>query len=255
VEEGQLSLDDPIGRFDPSSTEPSATVRQILTHTSAGPAGLVFAYRPDRLGSLAFVIRTCTGASFRAAVVNLLDRLAMVDSVPGSDVTHLVPPADGVSPQGVARYTSVLGRLAIPYAVDTGGHATLSQYAPITLTPHDGLISTVLDFAKFDLALRSSVLLQPETLTAAWRAPLDDNRQPLPHGMGWFVQMYKGERIVWQFGLDANASSSLVVTVPSRGYTVILLANSDGLVKGFGLAGGDLAVSPFGRVVLGLLVG
>jgi hypothetical protein len=204
---------------------------------------------------LAFVIRTCTGASFRAAVVNLLDRLAMGDSVPGSDVIGLVPPADGISSQRIERYTSVLDRLAIPYAVDNGGHATKSLYAPITLTPRDGLISTVLDFAKFDLALRSAVLLQPDTLTAAWRAPLDDNRQPLPHGMGWFVQIYKGERIVWQFGLDTNASSSLVVTVPRRGVTVILLANGDGLVKGFGLAGGDLAVSPFGRVVLGLLVG
>jgi len=36
--------------------------------------------------------------------------------------------------------------------------------------------------------------------------------------------------------------------------TAILLANSDDLVKPFALASGDLTASPFGRLVLGLLV-
>jgi hypothetical protein len=51
-----------------------------------------------------------------------------------------------------------------------------------------------------------------------------------------------------------NASSSLLVTVPGRDLTLVLLANSDGLVKGFPLAAGDLAVSPFGKLFLGLFV-
>ena len=97
-------------------------------------------------------------------------------------------------------------------------------------------------------------LLRPDTLAAAWQPPLNRTGQPLPHGIGWFVQSYNGATIVWQFGISENASSSLLVTVPSRGLTAILLANSDGLVKPFGLAAGDLTASPFGRLVLGLLV-
>ena len=88
----------------------------------------------------------------------------------------------------------------------------------------------------------------------AWLAPLGADRQPLPHGLGWFVETYKGETIVWQFGVSPNASSSLMVTVPARGITLILLANSDGLVKPFALTTGDLTVSPFGRLFLGLFV-
>ena len=98
------------------------------------------------------------------------------------------------------------------------------------------------------------MLLRPETLATAWLAPLGANRQPLPHGLGWFVENYKGEAIVWQFGVNTNASSSLMVTVPGRGITLILLANSDGLVRPYPLATGDLTVSPFGRLFLSLFV-
>ena len=45
-----------------------------------------------------------------------------------------------------------------------------------------------------------------------------------------------------------------MVTVPARGITLVLLANSDGLVKPFALATGDLTASPFGRLFLGLFV-
>jgi CubicO group peptidase (beta-lactamase class C family) len=37
--DGLLSLDDPVGNFAPSSPDPGATLRQLLTHTTAGPNG------------------------------------------------------------------------------------------------------------------------------------------------------------------------------------------------------------------------
>ena len=179
----------------------------------------------------------------------------MIDSVPGPDIIHPEQLPDGIpSPAEVERYTGVLERLATPYAVDRRGIASPSQYPATTLTPSSGLISTVRDFAQFELALKKGVLLRPETLAVAWRAPLGPDRQPLPHGLGWFVQNYRGETIVWQFGASTSASSSLVVTVPARGLTLVILANSDALVKPFPLAAGDLTASPFGRLFLGLFV-
>jgi hypothetical protein len=44
------------------------------------------------------------------------------------------------------------------------------------------------------------------------------------------------------------------MTLPARGITLILVANSDGLAKPASLAGGDVTVSPFARVFLGLVV-
>ena len=53
-------------------------------------------------------------------------------------------------------------------------------------------------------------------------------------GYGWFVQQpCNGKKVVWHFGLEPNAFSSLVVKVPSDGLTLILLANSDGLTAPF----------------------
>jgi hypothetical protein len=46
-----------------------------------------------------------------------------------------------------------------------------------------------------------------------------------------------------------------VISVPGRGLTLILLANSDGLVKPFALRNGDLTISPFGRLFLRFVIG
>jgi CubicO group peptidase (beta-lactamase class C family) len=250
VEEGRLSLDDPIGQYAPASSEPNATLRQLLTFTTGPPGNLVFAYNPNRLDPLQFAVQACTGVSFRESLANQLDLLAMVDSVPGPDVIHLMPAADGFpDPAAVARYTSVLARLATPYA-----GSSVSHYSATTLTPESGLISTVLDMAQFFLGLWQGVLLRPDTIAVAWSPPLSGTGQPLPHGIGWFVQSYNGQTVVWQFGAGDNGSSSMAVSLPGRGLTLLMLANSTGLVKPFPLAGGDLTTSPFGRLFLGLFV-
>jgi CubicO group peptidase (beta-lactamase class C family) len=110
----------------------------------------------------------------------------------------------------------------------------------------------VRDLAKFDVALRDGrSILREDTLKSAWTAPNGRGGQ-LPHGMGWFVQTYNGEQIVWQFGVSAGAGSSLMVTLPSKGLTLILLANSDRLVRPLPLSEGDVTVSPFARVFCNL---
>lgn len=255
VEEGRVTLGDRIGQFSPGSSEPDATIRELLTHTSGTP-NPVFAYRPERLEPLAAVVRACTTDSFRESLANQLDLLAMRDSVPGPDSIHLTPPAEGIpDPAAAERYAAVLNRLAIPYAVDQQKRASRSQYAATTLGPALGLISTARDLAQFDLGLKKGVLLRPETVALAWTAPLGPDGQPLPHGLGWFVQPYAGEKIVWQFGFGANASSALVVSVPGRGLTYILLANSTGLVEPMPLTAAQLMASPFVRVLLSFFTG
>jgi CubicO group peptidase (beta-lactamase class C family) len=242
VEQGRLSLDNTIGQFKPSVSEPNLTLRQILTHTGDGS----YSYRPDRVNNLGTVIRTCTDDSYRETLANLLDQNGMADSVPGPDVIYLVPPAEGVLTSEFERYSRILGRLPIPYAVDAQKKASRTSYSATTLSPTSGLIATVHDLAKFDIGLKNGFVMQKETLAAAWRASGG------PHGIGWFVQSYNGENVVWQFGSGENGSSAMFITLPSRSVTLILTANSNGLVKGFGLSAGDILASPFARAFLGL---
>src|SRR6266851_1675604 len=252
--DGLLSLDDPVGKFAPSTPDPGATIRQLLTHTTAGVNGPSFSYRPERLAPVAAAIGNCTDSTFRWAMSTLFDSMAMINSVPGSDVVRLTAPAEGFTASALQRYSDVLRRLATPYAVDARGRATPSSYATSTLTPASGMISTVRDLEQFDLALKKGVLLRPEWLALAWTPPTGANGQPLPHAYGWFVQVYNGERIVWQFGVSDNASSSMIIMVPRRGVTLILLANSQGLARPLALSAGDVTVSPFARLFLSIFV-
>jgi CubicO group peptidase (beta-lactamase class C family) len=181
----------------------------------------------------------------------------MFDSIPGVNIVSLAPQAEGVpDPIDVERYNALLQRQATPYAVDDRGRATPSSYpeSAQSLTPSTGLVTTVRDLAKFDLALKQGLLVLPGTLTQAWSAPWNAAGVSLPHGAGWFVQYYNGEQVVWQFGMSENASSSLVITLPARGLTLILMANSDGLVSLYSPTNGDVSVSPFAKLFLNLFV-
>jgi CubicO group peptidase (beta-lactamase class C family) len=253
ADEGRLSLDDRVARFAPESPEAGATIRQVLSQTATD--GVTFSYRAQRFDALTAVIESIAGYPLRGAYSKIFDRFAMMDSVPGSDVVQLAATAaDGIVQSDIQRYPSVLARLAVPYAVDQRGRPSPSQYPARTLKGSTGLISTARDYAKFDLALRANAILDPATLALAWTAPAGRDGRPLPHGLGWFVQAYNGEKVVWQFGLGDSASSSLVIVVPGRGMTLVLAANSDGLTKGVGLENGDLTSSAFGKLFLGLFV-
>jgi CubicO group peptidase (beta-lactamase class C family) len=255
VEDGRITLDDRVGAYVPDSPEPAATFRQLLSHTFTTTTGLQFVYRPERLDALAGVIRRCQGATYRATLAYMSDRLAMVNSVPGPDVLAVLPPPTLGEPDTERQhYAAVLQRLATPYSVDAQKRATPSTYSATTITPSSGFITTADDYAQFDLEVRSGRFVLPDTLAEAWRNPVDSNGKLLPHGLGWFVQSYNGEKVVWQFGSggDTGGSSSMVITLPARGVTLIMLANSNGLTKAFSLEKGDLTTSPFARVFLSL---
>ena len=252
VDQGKLSLDDPIGNYDSASPDPGATIRQLLAHTSPGFGGETFIYRPERLEALRDAVRQCSGDSYRETLANLFNSQAMKDSVPGADVVSLVPPAEGIPDEATsATYSAVLARLTTSYQVSEPGQAIPFEH-PATLTTASGVISTVRDLAQFDLALKQGLLLTPETLARAWSTPPVPSLQGLPHGLGWFLQVYNGQPVVWQFGVS-ESSSSFMISLPTRRLTMILLANSDGLVKPFVLTPGDVLASPFARVFLGLL--
>lgn len=248
VQENRVSLDDPISKFAADDPNAGATVRQILSHTTDTGG---YSYQPQRLDVLKVVVEKCNpAASFRAAVFsNILERFQLNDSVPGPDAVGVPASATGIGQAAIDRFKGNLERLAVPYAVDAQKRVTKSQYPATGLRGGAGLISSTRDYARFDLALKSGSLLSFATLSQAWNPPGGK-----PHALGWFVQNYNGEKVVWSFGQGDNASSSLVVILPARSMTLILLANSDGLSKSFNLENGDLNSSPFGKLFLGLFV-
>lgn len=65
------------------------------------------------------------------------------------------------------------------------------------------------------------------------RALAADGRN-FPYGLGWFVQDRNGVCMLWHYGWWVG-SSSIIIKVPERRLTFVLLANSDMLSRKFDL--------------------
>src|SRR5262249_56689205 len=105
AEHGLLSLSDRVGVYAPSSPDAGATLLQLMSHTTAGPGGLTFSYRPDRLAPLAAAVAKCTEPTLRSGVGNRLNQFQMIDSVPGSDIVQLTPPQEQFTANQLADYS------------------------------------------------------------------------------------------------------------------------------------------------------
>jgi CubicO group peptidase (beta-lactamase class C family) len=184
----------------------------------------------------------------------LFDQLAMVNSVPGHTLSTPTPD-EVVIFEGskLSRYADILRQLAVPYRVINRVPLRNTEVFPARLDFAQGVVTSALDLAQFVLAYDRGYLAQGTRQYALSQAFA--NGKPLPTGLGWFVQAYNresggSEPVAWQFGVIENAYSSLIVKVPNRKLTMILLANSDGLSAPFALATGDVTTSIFARTFL-----
>jgi CubicO group peptidase (beta-lactamase class C family) len=186
----------------------------------------------------------------------ILERLAMRDSVPGSDLKDPEVVPEGLfTEEDLERYARVIDRVAVPYRVEGRNRAVRSDLPPAEgIDAATGLISTVRDLAEFDRALEESWFLLEDTRMQAWSTRPAADGTMMPTGLGWFVQQYRGEPVVWQYGVIPNAYSSMILKLPNRRTTIILLANSDGLAVPFNLSEGDVTKSLFATLLLRLFI-
>ena len=256
VEQGKLNLDDPILKYTTSITQPGVTVRHVFTHTSESvPPGEAYRYNGNRYAALTPVVDACAGKTFREVLAKtILDRLEMWETVPGRDLAY---PSSALvamfTPETLARYARVLQRVAMPYKLDSRGQIIASAYPESGISASSGLISTVRDLARYDAAIDRHLLLEPQTQERAWTNHTNSRGQALPYALGWFAQRYFGERLIWHYGSWPDAFSALILKVPGRSVTLILLANSGGLSTFPSLGAGDVTGSPFASLFLQLL--
>jgi CubicO group peptidase (beta-lactamase class C family) len=241
VDEGKVSLDDPISKYGIvlSSTAP-VLVRHLMSHTSEGVPGTHFAYNGDRFSLLDSVISRATGKSFAAA---LQERIV----VP-LGLTHTAP-----TPQSSAFVQSGLDRTAYLANVAPGYTWTNGAFVPTAyqtaFSTAAGLTASARDYAAFSMAIDRDAFLKPATRSLAWTAATSPTGEVFPYGLGWFVTDYKGVRVIWHYGYW-TASSTLVIKVPAQNLTFVLLANTDGLSAPYPLGAGKLDASPWARAFL-----
>jgi CubicO group peptidase (beta-lactamase class C family) len=246
LEEGKLSLDDPVSMYGINLPGPTGTVirvRHLLSHTSEGVPGTVYAYNGDRFALLEAVIAQAAGKPLDAALQErILTPLALHRTAP--------------NPQSASFAVSGLNKTAFESNMARGyswsGEYHLTAY-PTSFSAAAGLTASALDVAAFSMAVDRDALIQPATKALAYTPVVSPSGQVFPYGLGWFSTDYKGVRIIWHYGLWV-ANSSLIVKVPSRGLTFVVLANTDRLSSPYPLGAGKLETSPWARLFLDTFV-
>jgi CubicO group peptidase (beta-lactamase class C family) len=239
-EQGRLSLDDPVSRY--GITLPGTgvvRVKHLLTHTSEGVPGTAYHYNGDRFDLLTRVIAQAGGSSFAERVVDTF--------IVPLDLRQTAPNVLDRASFALTGFDPVpfQQNLALGYVPGASGQLVPSAY-PSHFGAAAGLISSAAEVVRYSIAIDANAFLREETKRRMFTPTVLDSGQPIPYGLGWFVQTRGGVKLVWHYG-SWTANSSLIVKVPDRELTFVILANGDRLSTPFDLAAGDVMVSPIAR--------
>lgn len=225
MESGSLNLDAPVADFGIRiQNSHRVTVRHLLSHTSEGDPGTAYKYSGSRFRELDKVIEKLTGRTLAEELGGrILAPLRLNDTAPNPAVADACRAA-GRSP---GKFKS---RLATGYQPDG---RTVQPY-PEGFSSAAGLVATAADVARFSIAWDQNRLVKPETKALAFSAMHDRQGKALPYGLGWFVFEKNGHPFIWHYGWW-DGISSLIVKIPERSLTFVLLANSDMLSRPFNL--------------------
>jgi CubicO group peptidase (beta-lactamase class C family) len=128
----------------------------------------------------------------------------------------------GMTQTRVVAHTAVVPNRADGYVRE--GDAWRNAGPILSARPSGGLLSTVLDLAKWDAALAAGTLLRGETLRQAWTPVRLSGGATHPYGFGWSVGEVRGHRVIEHGGSLAGFRTQISRFVDDR-LTVIVLTN------------------------------
>ena len=242
VQEGKLGLDDRLGHH--LDGLPAAwqvlTLRQLLTHTS----GL----KDWEAAHLLSFRREYTPAEFIA----LMSPFAL-DFSPGERWSYsntgyvllgmVVARAGGKSyaefvaerifqPLGLrttrfSRPLEIVPQRASGYVDDSGRLGKGEPLRPVLLDPNGGVLTSVLDLAKWERVFESEILLRRPSLEQMLTPVRLNDGQTFAAGFGIFVDHFRGHRLIVHNGSTPGGFSSVFYHYPDDKLTVFVLCNID----------------------------
>ena len=252
IDRFRFEIDQDIRNFAPAFPVAGTSVRQVLSHATGGR----FRYDASLYSALTPVAESkeCFSRNFRQAMATeVFDRLTLTRSVPGLDLDR----ADGAAARAlfddatVRKYQAVLADVAVPYRIGCerpqlplGVLRRTASTRPTGWSRRPTISrSSQIELEQAVTACRS--VSPRSTRCGATRSSPVDNTPPGDADRARLVRDHEsGQRLVWTFGHIPDAGSALIVKVTSqeragparrRRLTLILLANSGGLVQGYDL--------------------
>ena len=242
VEEGKVGLDSNVSTYLSGTPESwkNITVRHLLTHTSGikdfineptaslrldvteeevlkatalRPLNFLpgerYAYSNTNYHLLAMIIRKVTGKSY------------------GDFLHERIFKPLGMTSTRVNSLSAIVPNRAAGYRMAPGGWRNGEVIASSILGyGGGGLLSSVLDMAKWDAALYTERVLRRSTLEQMWTPATLNNGKSTEYGFGWVVQTMRGHRCISHGGAHVTGFRSTISRFVDDRLTVVLLANS-----------------------------
>jgi CubicO group peptidase (beta-lactamase class C family) len=239
VENGRLTLDDPIRKWLPSlpAAADAIRIRHLLTHTS----GLIDyedvmpettttqLHDADVLRLLETEDRTyfMPGTQYRYSNSGYALLALIVGRASGSDFAtflrqRIFHPLHMQATVAFEDGISSVANRAYGYSVEGNAWKRTDQSSTSAVLGDGGVYSSIDDLAKWDAALYDNRLLRPESLRSAFSPATKTDDPQVQYGFGWRIT---GESL-WHSG-ETMGFRNVIVRFPTHRFTVVVLSNRD----------------------------
>jgi CubicO group peptidase (beta-lactamase class C family) len=243
VEDGRVRLDDPVSKYIDGTppTWSAITVRHVLTHTAGladfDSGNIGFSYRREYTPAEFLELLAKPPLQFtpgeRWNYTNAFPLLGLiVERVAGQPYMTFVEQRIfaplKLSSMRFKKADELVPNRADGYVFENGAYRHGELMRPAVIAPNGGVMTNVLDFAAWDIALTAGRLLKPESVHAiATPVRLNDGRT-VSHGLGWFMDRFNGHRFGAHWGTTVTGHSAVIrrYTDDRDRVTVIVLANA-----------------------------
>lgn len=238
VEEGKVSLDERISRYLPGTPEAwkNVTVRHLLTHTSGiksytGLSGYELSKRLKRddfikaLGVHPLEFEPGASWKYSNSGYNLLGFI--IEAVSGKSywdfMRERVFKPLGMNSTADRDPKYIIRNRATGYEWQAGALVG-RDYDLTDVFSAGAIVSTVLDLAKWDAALRGDSFLKKESKAQIWTPVTLNDGKPYPYGLGWNVTEFRNHRLISHGGQTAGFAANISRYVDDQ-LSVIVLTN------------------------------
>jgi CubicO group peptidase (beta-lactamase class C family) len=241
VEQGKLTLDDPLTKFFPFPDAPAhwagIRVRHLLTHTSGIPdyTGGSIDYRKDHseddLVRMAYALKPefAPGSRWNYSntayvLLGILVRKASGQFY-GDVLREQVFKPLGMRTARVISESDIVPNRAAGYSLDDGELKNQSWVAPSLNTTADGsLYLSLRDLIAWDTGVRERKVLKPESWEMVLSPVALNSGKTYPYGFGWSVDRINGRRVEAHGG-SWQGFQTFIGRFPDDELSVIVLTN------------------------------
>ena len=193
------------------------SLRDVLRMRVLGEPGTNFLYNPVVFGRLANWVEEKTGRPFGHWVRQyVIDRAGLEDVAAGWRDPH---------------GGDALRLLAPPFrhAPEQDDGLAPSPLPNPEMNASSGIVASAVALASYSIALDEGRILTPALRETMWTPPTEADGTAASYAYGWWVQRWRGRKLVWHGGWWPDAYAGLILKVPEEGLTLVALGNTDGL--------------------------